>query len=133
MADIEIPFNAWSRKRLYTSQKTMTSRNKRYGVIGDQFCMDFPEHGFSRVYELTHLERVTLAFVRDKFYWDEGCDTEDEFVRVWNDIHPRKKFDDDQKVWLHCFKMVSHIRVPLKYIPKKTPVRRIYETKKRHP
>jgi len=79
---ITIPFNDWSMKRLRGYRKRATSRNKRYGNVG-------------------------LAFVRDHFYHEEGCDSEDEFIAIWNEIHPRKKFDDEHKVWLHLFKEIE--------------------------
>lgn len=108
MSEIEIPFNEWSKARLRANHKTATSRNQRYGVIGDTFTVDC---GYSykplRRYEITHIEKVTLAFVRDKFFWEEGCDNEDMFVSIWNEIHPVKKFDDEQKVWLHIFKRIE--------------------------
>jgi len=110
MAEIEIPFNEWSKARLRANHKVATSRNKRYGDVGDTFVVAC---GYSdnplKYYELTHVERVTLAFVRDKFYWQEGCKDEDMFVFIWNDIHRRKKFEDEHKVWLHLFKEIESI------------------------
>jgi len=106
---IEIPFNNWSKKRLYR-YKTATSRNYRYGNIGDQFTVTIQvneETIYVKLFEITHIERVTLAFVRDHFYQQEGCDSEDEFIAIWNEIHPRKRFDDEQKVWLHLFKEIE--------------------------
>lgn len=105
MTLIKIPFNEWSKARLRANHKSATSRNKKYGNVGDIFVVDC---GYSdKLYELTYIEKVTLAFVRDKFYWEEGCESEDLFVQIWNDIHPKKKFDDEQKVWLHLFKEIK--------------------------
>ena len=101
MTEIFIPFNDWSKARLNAKHKNATSRNKRYGNVGDTFTVDVKQ------YELTHVERVTLAFVRDHFYWQEGCHVADMFVDIWNEIHPKKKFVDEQKVWLHYFKEIS--------------------------
>ena len=105
--EIVIPFNDWSKARLRANHKIATSRNKRYGNVGDTFTV---ECGYSNQplhrYELTHVERVSLAFVRDKFYWEEGCNSEDMFIQVWNDIHPKKKFNDEHKVWLHLFREI---------------------------
>lgn len=107
MTEIEMPFNEWSKSRLRANHKRATSRNKRYGNVGDTFIVNC---GYSdmpyKAYELIHVERVTLGFVRDEFYWEEGCFDEDLFIQIWNDTHPKKKFDDEQKVWLHLFKEV---------------------------
>jgi len=107
---ITIPFNDWSMKRLRGYRKRATSRNKRYGNVGDRFvvAVRFNEETVHvKLYEITHIERVTLAFVRDHFYHEEECDSEDEFIAIWNEIHPRKKFDDEHKVWLHLFKEIE--------------------------
>ena len=106
--EINIPFNDWSKARLRANHKNATSRNKRYGNVGDTFTVDcgYSDDRYIK-YELTHVERVTLAFVRDHFYWQEGCHVADMFVDVWNDIHPKKKFVDEQKVWLHYFKKIN--------------------------
>lgn len=109
--EIKIPFNDWSKARLNAGRKNVTSRNKRYGNVGDYFTVVIQvnnENVKVLQYELTHVERVTLGFVRDHFYWQEGCQVEDMFVDVWNEIHPRKKFDDDHKVWLHYFREKKH-------------------------
>ena len=103
MSEIFIPFNEWSKARLNANHKNATSRNKRYGDVGDIFTVEIHDMKFKQ-YELTHVERVTLAFVRDHFYWQEGCDVSDMFVGIWNEIHPKKKFVDEQKVWLHYFR-----------------------------
>ena len=111
--EIKIPFNGWSQARLNANRKGATSRNKRYGNVGDHFPVTITVNEETvrvKIYELTYVERVTLAFVRDKFYWEEGCSDEDMFVSIWNEIHPRKKFDDDHKVWLHLFKEVKPIK-----------------------
>lgn len=109
--EIKIPFNDWSKVRLNINRKNATSRNKRYGNVGDTFTVkvsDSEIHSSNfKQYELTHVERVTLAFVRDHFYWQEGCHVADMFVDIWNEIHPKKKFVDEHKVWLHYFKKVK--------------------------
>jgi hypothetical protein len=107
MTEIQIPFNDWSKARLNANRKKATTRNKRYGNIGDTFTVEL-FGGKLKKYELTHVERVTLGFVRDHFYWQEGCHVEDMFVDIWNEIHPRKKFDDNHKVWLHYFREIEN-------------------------
>ena len=40
---INIPFNRWSMERLYDGRKCATSRNKKYGVVGDWFEVVFKD------------------------------------------------------------------------------------------
>ena len=107
MKMIFISFNDWSKARLNAKRKTATTRNKRYGNVGDRFSVELIELQKYGLYELTHVEHVTLAFVRDHFYWQEGCHVAGMFVDIWNEIHPKKKFNDEQKVWLHLFKNID--------------------------
>ena len=98
---IRIPFNNWSRERLKKGIKSATSRNKKYGEVGDTFVVD----GVS--YELTVVTKVSLQSVLD-IAWDiEGAKSKDEFVKVWKSIHPYKGWVPDQKVWFHRFKKVT--------------------------
>jgi len=98
---IRIPFNKWSLERLKKGNKSATSRNKKYGEIGDVFVVDGVK------YELTAVCKVSLASIRDVCWDIEGCKSPDEFVEVWKDIHPRKGWNPDQKVWFHRFKKLE--------------------------
>ena len=103
------PFNKWSCKKLQYFNKTCTSRNKKYGNVGDTFEVVLL-NGNTNHYKLTHVERVTLGFVRDHFYEKEGCDNPKHFEKIWVEIHPGKKFDQNHKVWLHCFKFMKSVK-----------------------
>ena len=98
---IRIPFNNWSRERLKKGIKSATSRNKKYGEIDDTFVVDGVE------YTLTAVCKANLSTIRDLCFDIEGCNSPDEFVEVWKDIHPRKGWDPKQKVWFHRFKKVK--------------------------
>jgi len=98
---VNIPFNKWSRIRLKKGVKSATSRNKKYGDVGDRFIVD------DVTYELTNIVKASLSSIRDVAYDVEGCKNPDEFVQIWCDIHPRKGWDDDQKVWFHRFKRIE--------------------------
>jgi len=102
--EINIPFNKWSRDKLKKLVKTATSRNKKYGDVGDTFTVD------GTVYELTAVCKVSLASIRDVCWDVEGCKSPEEFVQVWKSIHPRKGWDPDQKVWFHRFKKVEEAK-----------------------
>jgi len=98
MMRIEIPFNEWSRERLYHGQKTATSRNKKYGVTGDSFRIDDID------YELDIVMELPLWFVTSELFISEGADTPEEFIDVWKQTHPSKGYVPEQKVWYHHFK-----------------------------
>lgn len=105
---VSIPFNNWSKMRLLYGKKTATSRNKRYGEVGDVFTVAFGEEEkvntpLTRSYRITHIEYVSLGFVADLFWEREGAFGRSEFINVWNEIHPRKRFNPEQKVYLHLF------------------------------
>ena len=99
MKEITIPFNDWSKDRLKTGMKCATSRNKQYGEIGDIFRFD----GF--VYKITGIAHIPLWFIRAYLYESEGCETMDEFVEIWCQIHPIKGWDEHQLVWYHLFEI----------------------------
>jgi len=98
---IKIPFNDWSRARLAAGKKSCTSRTKRYGDPGDTFKVDGVE------YHLTDVTHDLLADVKRYFFAEEGCATPEEFERIWDQIHPRKRFNGISRVWLHQFKRVT--------------------------
>ena len=101
MSEIKIPFNKWSKDRLKAGVKTATSRTKKYGVVGDVFVVD----GVS--YELEIVSKVSLQTVLDVAWDVEGAKSKDEFVEVWESIHPRRGFVSDDKVWFHRFKRLD--------------------------
>ena len=97
MTKITIPFNNWSRERLRNNTKTATSRNKRYGIVGDTFVVD------GVTYKLTSIARLRLGYIAEQKYAQEGAKSPEEFINVWNEIHPRKKYNPVQKVYYHEF------------------------------
>lgn len=95
---INIPFNEWSKERLGIT-KFGTSRNKKYGDVGDLFIVGKYE------YQLIHVIKLPLVFIRNVLYEWEGAESSEEFEQVWNDIHPKKGFVPDQEVWYHHFRV----------------------------
>lgn len=96
-----VPMNDWSVERLEQGRKTATTRTERYGEPGDRF------EAAEQTYELTHVVEVPLAVVAEYFYSEEGAESPDEFVEVWNDIHYRRGFEAEWPVWLHLFREVD--------------------------
>jgi hypothetical protein len=101
MAEIEIPFRADMRKAIADGAKCCTSRNKRYGKIGDTFRID------GRTYRLTDVRRLSLYTVAQRCFGLEGVNSPQEFETLWADIHPRKGWDPEQLVWTHFFEEVT--------------------------
>lgn len=98
MTVIEIPMNAWSKERLLTGQKTCTARNKIYGEVGNEI-----DGGTEDLYRLKNIMYIPLWFVRDFLWFQEGAKSPEEYEKVWIDIHPRKGFIGEQKVYVHFF------------------------------
>jgi len=109
MSEIKIPFNEWSKTRLLF--KRCTSRNRKYGEVGDTFVCNYESiiTGDERIikYQITHIEKVTLGFVAEHLYKLEGASLPEEFIKVWEDIHPVIGFVPTQKVWVHVFKEIE--------------------------
>ena len=97
MTQINIPFNKWSEDRLREGRKYCTSRNKRYGVVGDTF------RATGKDWRLVSVQKMTLGMVATHLYEMEGADTPIDFIAVWDDIHPYKGFREDWLVWVHFF------------------------------
>ena len=99
MERIQIPFLAEFEGVMLTGKKTATSRTKRYGWPDDYF------EAFGRQYTLISVSRLSLARIRWDHYLDEGLNSDYEFVKIWERLHPRKGFVADQVVYFHCFRL----------------------------
>ena len=97
---IEIPFNDWSKERLGLSVKNAKSRNKKYGNVGDTFIVG------ESVYMLDLVVKLPLWFIAQELWRTEGCICDIEFMGIWEKIHPRKGWVDNQEVWYHHFKEI---------------------------
>lgn len=100
MAEIKIPFKERFREPMFRGLKTWTSRSKRYGKTGDTFKV------FGQEFLIEKVERRTLGDVADH-YKEEGCESRQDFVEVWNSIHRRKGFDRWRRVYVHVFRRTS--------------------------
>jgi hypothetical protein len=102
---VMIPFNDWSKDRLERGMKSATSRNKKYGLPGHRFRVRLK--GTLHTYELIDVVFMSLKDVAQKHWREEGAESPGEFIKVWNEIHPRKRFDPDHYVYFHKFKEVE--------------------------
>ncbi len=92
-----IPFNRWSQERLLRESKTATSRTSQYGNIGDTFRVG------DKTFEFTDISKKKLGDIAQNHYLEEGAKSPEEFIEVWNSLHP-KGFDPDQIVDFHKFR-----------------------------
>lgn len=109
MSKIEIPFNDWSKDKLRGDKKTATTRSKPYGSPGDTFEVDLTIMEFDgdiRTYELTLVTKKTLMVVANNHYDEEGAESPQEFIEVWNQLHPRRKYRPMDIKWFHKFKEI---------------------------
>ena len=95
-----IPFKKRFKAPLLVGGKTITSRTKIMGEINDTF------DAFGATFLITdrftaRLETVAL------FYDREGCNSKEDFIEVWRQIHPIKGFDPEQKVYVHVFERLA--------------------------
>ena len=101
MARIVIPFQERWRELMLDGVKTCTSRNKRYGWLGDTFEV------FGEAFLLTAVEELYLKDVSEVLFIEEGCKSPEEFEGVWKKLHPRKGWWAYQKVWVHHFEQLK--------------------------
>jgi hypothetical protein len=104
----------WKEKML-TGVKTHTCRSQRYGEPGDQFEV------FGATFELVRVWIATLDTVAMRYFDVEGCASPDEFIEVWDKIHPRRRFNPDDVRWLHHFRLVSAPLTPTRRGDTKDP------------
>lgn len=98
---VEIPFQDSMKKAVWAGKKTCTSRNKRYGNVGDRFRLGLQE------YALTGIMKRSLDYVCTKLYKEEGFESEQAFIDLWNVLHPSKLYDPNQLVYVHFFEAVK--------------------------
>ena len=96
MTSVHIPFKAKFKEAMLSEKKILTSRTKRYGAKGDTF------EAFGATFHICRVIKKSLAEVTE-FYFQEGCSSKEDFVKVWRKIHPRKGYIPKQMVWLHQF------------------------------
>lgn len=100
MTIVRIPFRPFFRKSLLDGVKTCTARTSRMGAGGDRF------QAFGAWFELRSVTEETLHAVSD-LWRQEGCESREHFVSIWNSIHPKVGYIPHQVVYLHRFKKVG--------------------------
>jgi hypothetical protein len=98
---VKMPFLQRFKEPLLNGTKIWTSRSKIMGKPGDTFDAFGAEFLITSVSTCIPLHEVAEHWI------EEGCSSFDDFVRVWEQIHPRKGFDPDTEVVTHTFRLVS--------------------------
>jgi hypothetical protein len=93
----ELPFREAFRPALLSGEKTLTLRGKAYGKPGDVLLT------IAGPVELLHVERVSLGFVAAVLHGREGCASPEDFLALWKEIHPARRFDLAERFYLHHF------------------------------
>jgi len=101
MSQVEIPFLPRFEALVREGHKTCTSRTKSYGRPGDYF------EAWGRLYVLTKVERATLQRVSTELLSAEGFTSRENFVVLWNQLHPRKKYSPNIVVNVHHFESMK--------------------------
>lgn len=97
--NLPLPFRPEFEAAMTSGKKTCTARTKRMGQPGDIF------RAFGHAFQIDSVEDTALEEVA--LLWkEEGCASRDDFIRIWNQIHPRKPFSGTTRVYLHRFRMV---------------------------
>jgi hypothetical protein len=80
--------------------KTMTSRTKKYGNVGDTF------YAFGTIFELIEVGKLQLGDIAS-CWREEGMNNPYDFLKTWKQIHPNKPYCPTEKFHIHRFKKVS--------------------------
>ena len=111
MGVTNIPFNDWSKKRLWNGTKTATSRTKKYGKTGDIFHVGFGDYEHM-TFQIDYIFKETLGNVVLDHYKEEGAETPQELIDVWKTIHPRKGYRKEQMIFYHKFHRIAVVPSP---------------------
>jgi len=97
---VRIPFLARFREPLLSGQKIWTSRSRWYGNIGDTFP------AFGETFIILDRTKMPLDNVANHFV-EEGCESREDFIKLWKQIHPYRGFIPKQMVYVHIFKKIG--------------------------
>lgn len=96
----DFPFAEDMQQASLEGKKECTSRNHKYGEVGDTFDINGVR------FEITKVIRPSLEYVKKNLCTQEGFDTPEDFEKKWVQLHPRKGWNGAQLVWCHFYKKV---------------------------
>lgn len=100
MTLVKIPFKPYFKEPMLSGVKVCTARTKYMGHPGDRFL------AFGAEFEIVNVEDVYLLQVA-MIWKEEGCESEEHFKQVWQEIHPVVGYQEYQRVKLHHFRKVE--------------------------
>ena len=92
---IFIPFAVDMKTAILNRKKNATRRYKRYGNVGDSFNIA------TYAYFLTEVFKQPLSEMTEVDALEEGFENLEQFFKRWRELHPRRKFDLNDAVWVH--------------------------------
>lgn len=96
---IRVPFKPIMISAILENRKSATSRTYQLGEIGDFFYVR------GKCYVISSIVKMVLEGVAVKYYKEEGVNSTEDFVSLWNHIHPMKGYNPEQIVFTHFFKL----------------------------
>jgi hypothetical protein len=100
---VKIPFKPEMAELSLQGKKHMTTRTRKYGDEGDTFEIN------GVPFAIMGVGNIPLHRVANKLFESEGFSSREEFIDYWNKLHPRKKYDPDQMVWIHSYMKVEEL------------------------
>jgi len=97
MKEINIPFNKIFNNALIMGIKICTTKNKKYGEIGDYFRL----RGTDIYFKIINISRIKLEDIINNLYIEEGFNSKEDFKKFWLTIH--NKLQLDKKYYLYTF------------------------------
>lgn len=97
MTKVKIPFLPEFKEQLLKGIKTATTRTRKYGDNEDTFT------AYGAKFRITKTIKLTLGAIAYTFHKEEGFQTPQGFIDVWNRIHPRRGYRPDDMQFIHFF------------------------------
>lgn len=96
---IRVPFKPVMVSAILEGRKSCTSRTYQLGEVDDYFYIR------GKCYVFTSVVKMLLKDVATKYYKQEGVNSPEDFISLWNRIHPMKGYNPEQMVFTHFFKL----------------------------
>lgn len=99
--EVKIPFMPEFDVAMLYRRKVCTCRSRAMGTTGDTFL------AFGHQFKLLSVSKISLGLVAFHLYKEEGCATPDDFVKIWEKIHPTRGYVPEDVVYLHVFRLLE--------------------------
>jgi len=101
MAEIQIPYSPDMKAAAINGSKICTSRNRKYGKVGDTFILD------GQKFRLLIIDKFPLEMVATLFFREEGFNCPNAFKDKWKALHLRRGWEPEREVFVHFFRKVE--------------------------